>query len=52
MVTVGNSFFEESFVKSSVFSEVHTLHRVQRKSKYDRFSIPFLFDFESVVEKK
>ena len=52
VVTVGNSFFEESFVKSSVFSEVQcpTLHRVQRKSKYDRFSIPFLFDFESVVD--
>ena len=54
VVTVGNSFFEESFVKSSVFSEVQcpTLHRVQRKSKYDRFSIPFLFDFESVVDEK
>ena len=54
VVTVGNSFFEENFVKSSAFNEVQcpTLHRVQRKSKYDRFSIPFLFNFERVAKEK
>jgi len=50
IVTVGNSFFQEKFVEKSSFSGVMcpTLHRVRRKANFDRFSIPFLFNFESI----